>query len=83
MKHWLDKLKTWLQKNEKKPHFDSKFMNSKGFTGMDTQKELKEFQHKQKPTKPQAADEDLSQVLNDVLQKPGGPDQGLYPGKKK
>lgn len=79
----LARLKKALESKNRDSAPPSKFHQARGFTGMDTQKELKDFQHKQQPTKPQVSEEDLSKVLEDVLQKPGGPDQGLYPGKKK
>lgn len=83
IKKWLEKIKTYIQKPDLPPTKASKFMNPIGFRGMDTQQELKDFQNKQKPTRPQAADVDLSKVLDDVLDKPSSPDQGLYSGKKK
>ncbi len=72
-----------VKKVEKPRPIPSKFMNPLGFKGMDTQKELKDFQNKQQPSKVQARDDDLSKVLDDVLDKPSEPDQGLYSGKKK
>lgn len=72
-----------IKKVEKPRPTPSKFMNPLGFKGMDTQKELNDFQNKQQPTKVQARDDDLSKVLDDALQNPTEPDQGLYSGKKK
>lgn len=92
MEKFLEKLKVLFEKikviwKKEAPHAseDSKFIRGKGsFRGMDTQNELKEFQSKQQPSRPQATADDLSQVLDDVLRKPSGsPDQGLYSGKKK
>ncbi len=79
----LKKIKKSLPKGNPEAPPASKFHNPRGFRGMDTQQELKEFQQKQRPTKPQASPEDLSQVLEDVLKKPSDSDPGLFPGKKK
>lgn len=78
------KFKKWIKSHKEETRMPSKFNNGRGgFVGMDTQKELKDFQSKTQPTKPQASEEDLSKVLEDVLDKPSVPDQGLYSGKKK
>ncbi len=78
------KFKKWVNSHKEETRTPSKFNNGRGgFVGMDTQKELKDFQSKTQPTKPQASAEDLSKVLEDVLDRPSSPDQGLYSGKKK
>ncbi len=80
---FLEQLKQLISSRGEEGRVPSKFNNGRGgFVGMDTQKELKDFQSKQKPTRPQASEEDLSKVLEDVLQKPAGEDKGLYAGKK-
>ncbi len=80
----IRKFKKWKNSPKDEDRMPSKFNSGRGgFVGMDTQKELKNFQSKPQPSKPQASEQHLSDVLDDVLKKPSNPDQGLYSGKKK